>query len=66
MPPLEFEQPIVELEEKIQELKKFSGVQNLDFRHEISRLEKKLAKLQAISRWYLEQGGLRRLPCDRS
>ncbi len=47
MPPLDFEQPIVELEEKIQELKKFSGVQNLDFRHEISRLEKKLAKLQA-------------------
>ncbi|MGH7412562.1 MAG: acetyl-CoA carboxylase carboxyl transferase subunit alpha, partial [Candidatus Methylomirabilis sp.] len=42
---LEFERPIVELEEKIGELKRLSAVQNMDFSKEVARLQEKVAKL---------------------
>jgi len=42
---LEFERPIVELEEKIQELKRLSAVQNMDFSKEVGRLQDKVAIL---------------------
>lgn len=43
---LEFERPILELEAKIQELKQFAEVEKMDFSTEISRLERKVARLQ--------------------
>src|SRR3989338_3170976 len=43
---LEFEKPILELETKIQELKQFAQVEQVDFSTEIARLEKKVARLQ--------------------
>jgi acetyl-CoA carboxylase carboxyl transferase subunit alpha len=43
---LEFEKPILELETKIQELKQFAQVEQVDFSAEIARLEKKVARLQ--------------------
>jgi acetyl-CoA carboxylase carboxyl transferase subunit alpha len=42
---LDFERPIVELEEKIEDLKRLSAVQNVDFSKEIAQLEKKVASL---------------------
>ncbi|NQT95610.1 MAG: acetyl-CoA carboxylase carboxyltransferase subunit alpha [Candidatus Omnitrophica bacterium] len=43
---LEFEKPILELERKIEELKKFTSSENIDLHSEISRLHKKLDKLK--------------------
>ncbi len=43
---LEFEKPILELETKIRELKQFAQVEHVDFSSEITRLEKKVARLQ--------------------
>ena len=43
---LEFEKPILELETKIQELKQFAQVEKVDFSAEISRLERKVTRLQ--------------------
>ena len=42
---LEFERPIVELEGKIEDLRRLSAVQNVDFSKEIAQLEKKVASL---------------------
>jgi acetyl-CoA carboxylase carboxyl transferase subunit alpha len=42
---LDFERPIVELEEKIEDLRRLSAVQNVDFSKEIAQLEKKVASL---------------------
>ncbi|MBI2902023.1 MAG: acetyl-CoA carboxylase carboxyltransferase subunit alpha [Candidatus Methylomirabilis oxyfera] len=42
---LDFERPIVELEGKIDDLKRLSAVQNVDFAREIADLEKKVASL---------------------
>jgi acetyl-CoA carboxylase carboxyl transferase subunit alpha len=42
----EFEKPIVELENKIEELKKFSAQKKVDLSNEISNLEKKLKNLK--------------------
>ena len=42
---LEFERPIVELEEKIEELKRLSAVQNVDFSGEVAQLQEKVARL---------------------
>ena len=43
---LDFEKPIVELEKKIEELKKLSLDQNMDLSDEIKKLEEKLEKLK--------------------
>ena len=43
---LEFEKPIVELEKKIQELKKFTSDKNIDLSSEVKRLEEKLEHLR--------------------
>jgi len=43
---LEFEKPILELERKIEELKKFTSSENIDLHSEINRLHKKLDKLK--------------------
>jgi acetyl-CoA carboxylase carboxyl transferase subunit alpha len=43
---LEFERPILELEAKIQELKRVAQVEQGDFSIEIARLERKIARLQ--------------------
>jgi acetyl-CoA carboxylase carboxyl transferase subunit alpha len=43
---LEFERPILELEAKIQELKQFAEAEKVDVSAEISRLERKVARLQ--------------------
>jgi acetyl-CoA carboxylase carboxyl transferase subunit alpha len=43
---LEFEKPILELERKIAELKKFTDSENIDLHSEITRLEGKLEKLK--------------------
>lgn len=43
---LDFEKPIVELEKKIQELKKFTTEKKIDLSSEIKRLEDKLAHLK--------------------
>jgi len=43
---LEFEKPILELETKIQELKQFAQVEKGDFSAEVTRLERKVARLQ--------------------
>jgi len=44
---LDFEKPILALEDKIAELKELSGGARVDFSDEIQKLEKKAAKLQA-------------------
>jgi acetyl-CoA carboxylase carboxyl transferase subunit alpha len=44
---LDFEKPILALEDKIAELKELSGGARVDFSEEIQKLEKKAAKLQA-------------------
>jgi len=43
---LDFERPIVELEDKVVELKRLSEVQKVDFSREIADLEDKMAKLR--------------------
>ena len=43
---LEFERPILELEAKIRELKQFAEVEKMDVSTEITRLERKIARLQ--------------------
>jgi acetyl-CoA carboxylase carboxyl transferase subunit alpha len=43
---LGFEKPILELERKIEELKKFTSSENIDFNSEIERLKQKLEKLK--------------------
>jgi acetyl-CoA carboxylase carboxyl transferase subunit alpha len=43
---LDFEKPVVELENKIKELKNFTKDEKIDFSAEIERLSKKLAKLR--------------------
>jgi acetyl-CoA carboxylase carboxyl transferase subunit alpha len=43
---LEFEKPIVNLKEKIAELKKFTGESDIDLSEEIATLEKRLADLE--------------------
>jgi acetyl-CoA carboxylase carboxyl transferase subunit alpha len=43
---LDFERPILEVEAKIQELKQFAQTEQMDFSTEISRLERKIARLQ--------------------
>lgn len=43
---LEFEKPILELERKIEELKKFTSSENIDLRSEIDRLQEKLNRLK--------------------
>lgn len=43
---LDFEKPILELERKIEELKKFSSSQKLDINSEIAKLEEKLEKVK--------------------
>jgi len=57
---LEFERPLLELEKKIQELKRLSSKDRGDFSSEIAKLEKKAKKLQAeifsdLSRWQIVQ-----------
>ncbi len=57
---LEFERPLLELEKKIQELKRLSSKGKADFSSEIAKLEKKARKLQAeifsdLSRWQIVQ-----------
>src|SRR5574341_528653 len=42
---LDFERPIVELEGKIEDLRRLSAVQNVDFSKEIAQMEKKVATL---------------------
>jgi len=53
---LEFERPIVEIQQKIAELKEFSVNENIEVQHEIERLESKAKKLKLdiytkLSRW---------------
>jgi acetyl-CoA carboxylase carboxyl transferase subunit alpha len=43
---LDFEKPILELERKIEELKKFTSSEKIDFHSEIDRLQHKLGKLK--------------------
>lgn len=43
---LEFEKPILELERKIEELKKFTSSENIDLQSEIDRLQEKLNRLK--------------------
>lgn len=43
---LDFEKPIIELENKIEELKKFTQDENIDLNEEIERLTKRLGKLK--------------------
>ena len=43
---LDFEKPILELERKIEELKKFTSLENIDLSAEIKKLEDKLDKLK--------------------
>jgi len=43
---LDFEKPIIELENKIKELEKFTSVENIDLSEEISKLNKRLDKLR--------------------
>lgn len=45
-PRLEFEKPVIELQTKIAELKKFTQDSDMDLSAEIERLEDRLAKLQ--------------------
>ncbi|MDF1563365.1 MAG: acetyl-CoA carboxylase carboxyltransferase subunit alpha [Deltaproteobacteria bacterium] len=58
--PLEFEKPLVELEQKIEELRQLSESGTMDFESEIRKLEKKAAKLQKeiyadLDRWQIVQ-----------
>src|SRR3989338_4851759 len=46
MPGLEFEKPIIELEQKIEELKGFSAHKDIDISGEIKRLEEKLGHIK--------------------
>ncbi len=46
MPGLEFEKPIIELEQKIEELKGFSAHKDIDISGEIKRLEEKLSQIK--------------------
>ncbi len=53
---LEFERPLVELEQKIQEFRDFADDERLEFQDELHRLESKAAKLRAeiftgLTRW---------------
>ncbi|HPG39873.1 MAG TPA: acetyl-CoA carboxylase carboxyltransferase subunit alpha [bacterium] len=53
---LEFERPVVEIQQKIAELKEFSISENLEVQHEIERLEAKAQKLRLdiynrLNRW---------------
>src|SRR5580698_3254102 len=41
-PPLDFEKPIAELEEKLAELKKYSRANDINFDHEVRRMEGKI------------------------
>ena len=43
---LDFERPLVELEEKIKEIKHFAAVEKVDFGEEVKKLERKAAKLR--------------------
>lgn len=43
---LEFEKPVIELQTKIAELKKFTQDSEMDLSAEIARLEDRLSKLQ--------------------
>ena len=43
---LDFERPIVELEDKIDELRRLSEVQKMDFSKDIAHLESKVVKLR--------------------
>jgi acetyl-CoA carboxylase carboxyl transferase subunit alpha len=57
---LEFERPLLELEKKIEELKRLSSNGRADFSSEIAKLEKKASKLQAeifndLTRWQIVQ-----------
>ncbi len=57
---LEFERPLLELEKKIEELKRLSSNGRADFSSEIAKLEKKAKKLQAeifndLTRWQIVQ-----------
>jgi len=57
---LDFERPLLELEKKIQELKKLSSNGSADLSSEISKLEKKAKRLQQeifsdLSRWQIVQ-----------
>jgi acetyl-CoA carboxylase carboxyl transferase subunit alpha len=57
---LDFERPLLELEKKIEELKVLSNSGAVDFKAEISKLEKKARKLQDdifndLSRWQVVQ-----------
>jgi len=42
----DFERPIVELEKKIQEMKEYSYLENVELREEIERLEVKAERLR--------------------
>jgi len=46
---LAFEKPVVELENKLQELRAFSEAQNIDVSAELAKLEKKSPRPNAIS-----------------
>src|SRR5229473_7816230 len=57
---LDFERPLIELEKKIEELKKLSSNGSADLSSEISKLEKKAKRLQQeifsdLSRWQIVQ-----------
>jgi acetyl-CoA carboxylase carboxyl transferase subunit alpha len=57
---LDFEKPILALEDKIAELKELSGGARIDFSEEIQKLEKKARKLQSeifsdLGRWQVVQ-----------
>ncbi|HXN40399.1 MAG TPA: acetyl-CoA carboxylase carboxyl transferase subunit alpha, partial [Myxococcaceae bacterium] len=57
---LDFERPLLELEKKIEELKKLSSNGKADLASEISKLEKKAKRLQQeifsdLSRWQIVQ-----------
>ena len=57
---LEFERPLLELEKKIEELKRLSSNGRADFSSEIAKLEKKASRLQAeifndLTRWQIVQ-----------
>ena len=57
---LDFEKPLVELEQKIEELRQLSGSGKMDFQSEIRKLEKKAVRLQKeiyadLDRWQIVQ-----------
>jgi acetyl-CoA carboxylase carboxyl transferase subunit alpha len=58
--PLEFERPLIELEQKIEELRQLSASGKVDVESEIRKLEKKAQKLQkeiyaGLDRWQIVQ-----------